>query len=136
MVHRSRPATLAALLVALMLMLAACGGGAASSAPADDGGGAAASAPADDGGGGGETVSLSGGAFSPATLTIPLGTTVTFTDTTGHTVTEGSDGQAVDDPIVDESGGEDVAVTFDEAGTYNITCEIHPNMNMTITVEG
>ena len=134
--HRSRPATLAALLVALMLMLAACGGGAASSAPADDGGGAGSSAPPDEGGGDGETVSLSGGAFAPSTLTIPAGSTVTFTDTTGHTVTEGSDGQAVDDPIVDESGGEDVVVTFDEAGTYNITCKIHPNMHMTITVEG
>ena len=74
--------------------------------------------------------------FAPSTLTIPAGTTVTFTDTTGHTVTEGSDGQAVDDPIVDESGGADVVVTFDEAGTFNITCKIHPNMNMTITVEG
>lgn len=125
--HRSRTATLAASLVALMLMLAACGGGAASSAPADDGGG---------GSDAGETVSLSGGAFAPSTLTIPAGTTVTFTDTTGHTVTEGSDGQAVDDPIVDESGGADVVVTFDEAGTFNITCKIHPNMNMTITVEG
>ena len=133
--HRSRTATLAALLVALMLMLAACGGGAASSAAADDGG-AAGSAPADDGGGGGETVSLSGGHFSPATLTVPVGTTVTFTDTTGHTVTEGSDGQAVDDPIVDESGGADVVVTLDEAGTFNFTCKIHPSMNMTITVEG
>ena len=125
--HRSRPATLAALLIALTLTLAACGGGAASSAPADDGGG---------GGDAGEAVSLSGGAFSPSTLTIPAGTTVTFTDTTGHTVTEGSDGQAVDDPIVDESGGADVVVTFDEAGTFDITCKIHPNMNMTITVEG
>jgi plastocyanin len=119
---------LAALFVALILTLAACGGGAASSAPAaDDGGG---------GGDAGETVSLSGGAFSPSTLTIPAGTTVTFTDTTGHTVTEGSNGQAVDDPIVDESGGADVVVTFDEAGTFNITCKIHPAMNMTITVEG
>ena len=124
--HRSRPATLAAMLVALMLTLAACGGGAASSVPADDGGGGDA----------GETVSLSGGAFAPSTLTIPAGTTVTFTDTSGHTVTEGSDGQAVADPIVDESGGADVIVTFDEAGTFNITCKIHPSMNMTITVEG
>ena len=126
--HRSRPATLAALLAALTLMLAACGGGAASSAPADDGGGDSDT---------GETVSLSGGAFSPSSLTIPVGTTVTFTDTTGHTVTEGSDGQAVEDPIVDESGGADpIVVSFDEAGTFNITCKIHSNMNMTITVEG
>ena len=126
---RSRPIRLAALFAALVLVLAACGGGAASSAPADDG----------DGGGGdtGETVSLSGSRFSPSTLTIPLGTTVTFSETAGHTVTEGSNGQAVDDPIVDEQGGsEPIVVSFDEAGTYQITCKIHSSMNMTITVEG
>jgi plastocyanin len=127
--HRSRPLALAGLLAALILVLAACAGGTASSAPAGDG----------DGGGDttGETVSLSGGAFSPSSLTIPAGTTVTFTDTSGHTVTEGTDGEAVDDPIVDEDGGsEPIEVTFDEAGTFDITCKIHPSMNMTITVEG
>ena len=130
--HRSGPTTLAALLAALMLTLAACGGGGTASS--------ASSAPADDGGGGsdtGETVSLSGGRFSPSTLTIPVGTTVTFTDSTGHTVTEGSNGQAVDDPIVDEPGGADpIVVSFDEAGTFDLTCKIHPAMSLTITVEG
>jgi plastocyanin len=116
------------LLAALVIVLAACS--AATSSPdateADDGGGDT-----------GETVSLAGGAFSPASLTIAAGTTVTFTDTAGHTVTEGSDGTAVDDPIVDEEGGADpIEVTFDEAGTFDITCRIHPAMNMTITVEG
>lgn len=126
--RRSRPTTLAALLAGLILILAACGGGSASSAPAGGG---------DDGGGDtGETVSLSGGQFSPSSLTIPVGTTVTFTDTASHTVTEGTDGTAVEDPIVDEQGGEDIVVSFEEAGTFNITCKIHPAMNMTITVEG
>ena len=119
----------------LVLLLAACSSNTASSAPAAAGGGAS-----DDGGGGGggggETVSLAGFAFSPSELTIPAGTTVTFTDTANHTVTEGTDGEAVDDPIVDEQGGSDIDVTFDEPGTYNITCKIHPDMNMTITVEG
>ena len=116
----------------LVLLLAACSSSTASSAPAAAGGGAS-----DDGGsGGGETVSLAGFAFSPSELTIPAGTTVTFTDTANHTVTEGTDGEAVDDPIVDEDGGSDIEVTFDEPGTYNITCKIHPDMNMTITVEG
>ena len=50
---------------------------------------------------------MAGTTFSPSTLTIPAGTTVTFTDTSGHTVTEGTDGTAVDDPIVDEEGGSD-----------------------------
>jgi plastocyanin len=128
-VHRSRPLAI----LVLVLLLAACSNNAASSAPAADGGGAAT----DDGSsGGGETVSLAGFAFSPSELSIPAGTTVTFTDTANHTVTEGTDGEAVDDPIVDEDGGSDIEVTFDEPGTYNITCKIHPDMNMTITVEG
>jgi plastocyanin len=128
-VHRSRPKALFGLIAALTLVLAACAGGTATSEPADGGG--------DAGGDAGETVSLSGGQFSPSSLTIPVGTTVTFTDSSGHTVTEGSDGEAVDDPIVDEDGGsEPIEVTFDEAGTFNITCKIHPAMNMTITVEG
>jgi plastocyanin len=127
-VHRSRPLAI----LVLVLLLAACSNSAASSAPAAGGGAAS-----DDGsGGGGETVSLAGFAFSPSELTIPAGTTVTFTDTASHTVTEGTDGEAVDDPIVDEDGGSDIEVTFDEPGTYNITCKIHPDMNMTITVEG
>ncbi|MBA2632987.1 MAG: amidase [Chloroflexi bacterium] len=124
--RRSRPAALGGLLATLVLALAACGGGSASPADGDE-----------DGGDTGETVSLSGGAFAPSSLTIPVGTTVTFTDTAGHTVTEGSDGEAVEDPLVDEEGSaEPIVVSFDEAGTFNITCRIHPAMNMTITVEG
>jgi len=129
--HRSRPVTLAVWLAALSLLLAAC----ASSTPSADTG-TTPSATTADGGGGGETVSLSGNVFSPSSLTIASGTTVTFTDTATHTVTEGTDGEAVDDPIVDESGGADIEVIFDEPGTYNITCKVHPEMNMTITVEG
>ena len=128
--HRSRPLAI----LILVLLLAACSSTAESSAPAtggDDGGAAS-----DGGSSGGETVSLAGFAFSPSELTIPAGTTVTFTDTANHTVTEGTDGEAVDEPIVDEQGGSDIEVTFDEPGTYNITCKIHPDMNMTITVEG
>jgi plastocyanin len=124
---RSRMATLPALLAILALILAACGSSTESSAPADDGDGGAT---------GGETVSMANTTFTPSTLTVAAGTTVTFTDTSGHTVTEGTDGVAVEDPIVDEEGGSDVDVVFDEPGTYNITCKIHPSMNMTITVEG
>ncbi|MGZ8474902.1 MAG: cupredoxin domain-containing protein [Candidatus Limnocylindria bacterium] len=79
-------------------------------------------------------------AFQPGDLTINVGDEVLFTneDTFTHTITEGTDGDAVEDPIVDDeiTGRGEVRVTFDEAGTYEITCEIHPSMQMTITVEG
>jgi plastocyanin len=125
MVNRSRFLPAVGLLAMLILGLAACSGATSSS---DAGGGGSDT---------GETVSLEGQTFTPASLTIPVGTTVTFTDTTGHILIEGTDGTAVDNPIVDEEGGADpIVVSFDEAGTFHITCKIHPSMNMTITVEG
>ena len=85
-------------------------------------------------------VRLDGSVFDPEELTVPVGTEVVFLNADGfaHTITEGTDGQAVDDPIVDEEIAQNgtVSVTFDEAGTYDITCEIHPSMQMTVTVEG
>jgi plastocyanin len=87
-----------------------------------------------------ERVRIDASNFDPEELTVAAGTEVQFVnaDSFGHTVTEGTDGQAVDDPIVDEEIAQNgtVSVTFEEAGTYDITCKIHPSMNMTITVEG
>jgi len=86
------------------------------------------------------TVRLESSRFDPSALTIGSGTAVVFENADGyaHTVTEGSGGQAADDPMVDRDVGADgeVRVAFDEAGTYEITCRFHPTMNMTITVEG
>ena len=85
-------------------------------------------------------VRIRNSSYDPTELTIPAGTEVTFLNADGftHTVTEGTDGQPVDDPIVDEDIDQNgsVSVTFDEPGTYNITCKIHSSMNLTITVEG
>jgi plastocyanin len=148
--HRSRTTGVLGTLLAATLVLAACGGGTTateSAAPETAAGdpspttaeASASPSAAGEGEGDGEvvdTVSLAGGQFAPRSISIPAGTTVTFTDTGGHTVTEGSNGTAVDDPIVDETGGDDIEVAFDEPGTYSITCRIHPNMNMTVTVQG
>lgn len=85
------------------------------------------------------TVRLSQFEFDPVELTIAAGTEVSFLNADGaaHTVTEGTDGQAVDDPIIDEElqGSGTASFTFDEPGTYEITCLFHAQMNMTIVVE-
>src|SRR6476660_2771117 len=90
-------------------------------------------------GSGGNTVTLSGLAFSPTSLTVKAGTTVTFknNDSVDHTVTNGKDGKPDDNAAFDKSlsTGQSVDVTFDKAGTFNVTCKIHSSMNMTVTVQ-
>jgi plastocyanin len=77
-------------------------------------------------------------AFSPATLTIKAGTTVTWKNTTavGHTVTS-DDGKSFDsgmaNPIAAQSGT--FSHTFTTAGTFAYHCEIHPFMKATIIVQ-
>jgi plastocyanin len=126
--QRARAATA----VAILVLLAACGRGDAGESTADGGG--------DDGGESTAQVELTGFAFSPTELTVAAGTTVTFVnnDGTAHTVTEGTDGTAAEDARFDEqvANGAEVTVTFDEPGTYQVTCTLHPTMNMTVVVEG
>ena len=144
---RLRTAILPGFLVA-SIMLAACGGQSATPSASEPSAtqSAAASEPAasESQPAASETaevrVRIRNSSYDPTELTIPAGTEVTFLNADGftHTVTEGTDGQPVDDPIVDEDIDQNgsVSVTFDEPGTYNITCKIHSSMNMTITVEG
>lgn len=77
-------------------------------------------------------------AFSPATLTIKAGTTVTWKNATavGHTVTS-DDGKSFDsgtsNPIAAQGGT--FSFTFTKAGTFPYHCEIHPFMKATIIVQ-
>ena len=77
-------------------------------------------------------------AFSPATLTVKVGTTVTWTNMTQapHTVTS-DDGKTFDsgsaNPI-SPSGGT-FSFTFTKAGTFTYHCQIHPFMKATIIVQ-
>ena len=85
-------------------------------------------------------VMLNASSFSPGLLTVASGTEVTFVNDSGlpHTVTHGTNGRAVDDPAFDRpvADGGSVTITFDEPGTFEITCKLHPTMQMTVTVEG
>jgi plastocyanin len=139
--HRFRPIT--ALAIAALLVLAACAGEPAASVAAEESAaeshaGMSMAASEGDGGAGGDTVVISGSSFGDD-ITVAAGTTVTFQndDSAAHTVTNGTDGTPTDGAAFDEevAGGESVEITFDEAGTFDVTCRIHPDMQMTVTVE-
>ena len=72
-------------------------------------------------------------AFSPATLKVDAGATVTFEnqDGTAHTFT--ADDGSFDAGTVQPD--EEATHTFDEAGSFSYHCEIHPSMKGTIDVE-
>ena len=79
------------------------------------------------------------GCFIPSTVTIPMGGTVTWEngDTAAHTSTAGS---ATEGPsgVWDSSlimAGSSFSHTFDEAGTFDYFCMVHPWMTGTVIVE-
>ena len=78
-----------------------------------------------------ESVSIEGFAFSPATVTITEGDTVTWSNADGvaHTATgDGFDTERLDP-------GQDASITFSTAGTFAYLCAIHPQMTGTVVVE-
>ena len=72
-------------------------------------------------------------------VTVSAGQAVDFTnqDGAGHTITEGTGGEAAADACVDESiaGGATVIVIFNEPGDFQITCKIHASMQTAVHVE-
>jgi plastocyanin len=72
--------------------------------------------------------------FSPSTLTVPVGTTVTWKnlDNVAHHVV--SDTGAFDSGTL--NNGQSYNFTFTKAGNYPYHCSIHPSMTGTIIVTG
>jgi plastocyanin len=119
--------TIAPLALLALLALAACGQGTA--APNE--------------------VSMAGSDFSMTSVTIKAGQSVHFTDPAGvgatHIVCLGNEGNcdsAAQGPQTLEGSGFTINagdppkdVTFTTAGTYKITCSLHPSMNLTVTVQ-
>ena len=83
---------------------------------------------------GGAQVALQNFAFSPASVTVKVGDTVTWTnkDSTGHTVAS-DDGTTFTSPTM--ATGATFSFTFTKAGTYAYHCSIHPNMKGTVVVQ-
>jgi len=81
---------------------------------------------------GGTAVNISDFKFNPATLTVPVGTTVTWTnqDEEPHTVAA-KDG-SFHSPGMDTHAT--YSFTFTTAGSYDYICSIHPFMTGTVVV--
>jgi plastocyanin len=123
-----RPALLAAtLLLAAGALLTACGG------QDRDGTAAPRSAPA----GTVDRVQIKDFLYAPAAVTVPAGTTITFTnrDSAPHTATSGRSPRP--DGVFDTgtlAKGERKSVRLTKPGTFAYYCAIHPFMKGTVTV--
>lgn len=118
------------LLVVGLLMLGACGTSSST-------GGTTTSS---------NTVTLGQTNFDQTSITIKAGTALTFDDTNGafHMLCLGHNQQcdtsATGPKNLEGSGfaispGQKQSVTFTTSGTYQITCSVHPNMNLTVIVQ-
>jgi plastocyanin len=112
---------LAGVALLAMLVLAACGGSSTAVSSATATGATSGSA-----------VSIAGFAFSPQTLTVTAGTTVTWTNNDGapHTVTstDGPSTGAATTGVFDSgtlAQGQTFGFTFDKAGTFYYDCTLH-----------
>ena len=77
------------------------------------------------------TISIANFAFSPASISINAGDTITWTnhDSVPHQIAGNSFGSS---PL---SNGQSYSFKFNSAGTYNYHCAIHPSMTGIITVK-
>ena len=73
--------------------------------------------------------------FGPVTLTVPIGTTVTWTnrDDIPHTVVSTDDPKTFKSKVLDTD--EKFSFTFSKAGTYPYFCSIHPKMTGKVIVQ-
>lgn len=76
-------------------------------------------------------VSIQNFSFNPGTLTVKVGTTVTWTnnDSATHSI------KSTTFNSVNLSQNDAFKFTFDKSGTFNYSCGIHPTMTGTIIVQ-
>lgn len=77
------------------------------------------------------TVVIQNYAFNPSTITISKGTTITWTN-------EDSSPHALKSDIFESetlNNGDSFTYTFNDAGTFEYICSIHPSMKGTIVVQ-
>jgi plastocyanin len=115
-------------LVGIAIPLVGCGGGGGTdSTSASSTGSAAPSSKV-------QAVTIADYTYEPATITIPAGSTITFSneDSTPHTATSKKSG-AFETGSIDT--GKSAKLILDQPGTYAYFCAFHPFMKGTIEVE-
>ncbi len=82
------------------------------------------------------TISIQNYQYSPAQMTVGVGTTVTWInkDSVSHTATSDNGPAQFDSGTI--ATNQSYSYTFTMPGTYTYHCTIHPNMKATITVTG
>ena len=73
--------------------------------------------------------------FGPAVLTVPVGSTVTWTnrDDIPHTVVSSEDPKTFKSKVLDTD--EKFSFTFNKNGTFSYFCSIHPKMTGKVIVQ-
>jgi plastocyanin len=122
----------------MVAMLPGCGkraegtvpGGGDTAAKAPPGGGASSPENAEP-----KQISIDNFKYVPDTLTVPAGTTVTWTnhDDMPHTVTSTGKPKALDSDALDTD--DQFSHVFAEPGTYTYRCTLHPKMSGRVIVE-
>jgi plastocyanin len=81
------------------------------------------------------TVSQKGLQFSSTELSVGKGQIVVFQndDRTAHNITVNGDGMNLNGGL--QAPGQELKVPFSKAGTYAVSCGIHPKMKLTVTVK-
>jgi plastocyanin len=122
----------------MVVMFPGCGGSADGKIPG--GGDTAENAPPGEDAGRTATpepkqISIDNFRYVPDTLTVPVGTRLTWTnhDDMPHTVTSTSKPRALDSEALDTDG--QFSYVFGEPGTYTYVCTVHPKMSGQVIVE-
>ncbi|MBJ7339581.1 cupredoxin family copper-binding protein [Mycolicibacterium sp.] len=101
--------------------------GPAAPAPGTSAGTAGTGAPA-----GGPSIGIDNFMFAPATLTVPVGSTVTWTNHDGEPHTVVANDGSFHSPGMDT--GASFSFTFTAPGSFDYICSIHPFMHATVVV--
>jgi plastocyanin len=80
-----------------------------------------------------EDVAISGFSYSPGTVTITVGDSVTWTNSDAQAHTASADDGSFDTSSI--GNGDSATIEFSTAGSYPYHCEFHPDMAGTVVVE-